>query len=122
METVKTQIKSYKDLLIWQKGISLVKSVYTLTAFFPEEEKFGLISQLRRCAVSVPSNIAEGWGRETQPSYAHFLRIARGSLLELETQIIISKELGFSDNVAEILLMIEEESKMLNSLLKKIDN
>jgi four helix bundle protein len=94
----KTKISSYKDLLVWQKAIKLVKETYLLTRLLPEDEKFGLISQLKRCSVSIPSNIAEGWGRNSTKSYIQFLRIARASLLELETQVIICKELAYISN------------------------
>jgi four helix bundle protein len=120
---IKSKISSYKDLLVWQKAITLVKEIYLLTKTLPEEEKFGLISQMRRCAVSIPSNIAEGWGRNSTKSYVQFLTIARGSLLELETQIIICKELTYisNENYNIITNLIVEESKMLNSLVKAIN-
>lgn len=123
MTEIKSKISSYKDLLVWQKAITLVKEIYLLTKTLPEEEKFGLISQMRRCAVSIPSNIAEGWGRNSTKSYVQFLTIARGSLLELETQIIICKELTYisNENYNIITNLIVEESKMLNSLVKAIN-
>src|SRR6476661_1308125 len=111
-------IQSYKDLLIWQKGIKLVFLVYELTKNFPQDEVYALTSQIKRASVSVPSNIAEGFGRRTDKSFNHFLNISRGSLNELETQLIISKELGFmvDENLYnEIILLIEEESKMIHS-------
>lgn len=118
-----SKISSYKDLLVWQKAITLVKEIYLLTNTLPEEEKFGLISQMRRCSVSIPSNIAEGWGRNSSKNYVQFLRIARGSLLELETQIIICKELTYvsNENYNKITNLIVEESKMLNALIKTIN-
>lgn len=123
MTEIKSKISSYKDLLVWQKAITLVKEIYLLTKTLPEEEKFGLISQMRRCAVSIPSNIAEGWRRNSTKSYVQFLTIARGSLLELETQIIICKELTYisNENYNIITNLIVEESKMLNSLVKAIN-
>lgn len=123
MVEIKNKITSYKDLLVWQKAITLVKEVYLLTKKLPEDEKFGLTSQMRRCSVSIPSNIAEGWGRNATKSYVQFLRIARGSLLELETQVIICKELTYisNDNYNEINNLIVEESKMLNALTKAIN-
>ena len=87
--------RDYKDLLVWQKGIALAKEVYTVTRTFPPEEKFGLISQMRRAAVSVPSNIAEGQARNTRGEFIQFLSNAEGSLAELDTQTRISLELGF---------------------------
>jgi len=119
----KTKISSYKDLLVWQKEIKLVKETYLLTRLLPEDEKFGLISQMKRCSVSIPSNIAEGWGRNSTKSYVQFLRIARGSLLELETQVIICKELAYTsnENYNKINSLIVEESKMLNALIKAVN-
>ena len=114
-------IKSYRDLLVWQKSILLVKEVYQLTALFPADEKFGLTSQIRRAVISIPSNIAEGWGRMSRKNYIQFLRISRGSLFELETQIIISKELKFYSDCENIENLIIEISKMLNSLIKKLE-
>jgi four helix bundle protein len=115
-------IKTYKDLLIWQKGILLVKIIYTNLESFPKDEIFGLQSQIKRAAVSIPSNIAEGWGRSSTISYIHFLKIARGSLYELETQIIIANELNFITqlNFNEITQIITEESKMLNAFIKSL--
>jgi four helix bundle protein len=88
---------NFKELIVWQKSIALVKEVYTLTKTFPTEERFGLISQIRRCAVSIPSNIAEGQARRTTGDFIRFISNAEGSLAECETQLIISIELGFCD-------------------------
>ncbi len=117
-------VKTYKDLLIWQKGIQLVKLVYLTVNNFPKDEIYGLQSQIKRAAVSIPSNIAEGWGRNSTGSYSHFLKIARGSLFELETQIIISNELGFINNIQfiEISNIITEEGKMINAFIKSLSN
>ncbi|MCJ1807662.1 four helix bundle protein [Flavobacterium covae] len=118
-------INSYKDLLIWQKGITLVVKVYQLTRFFPPEELYSLTNQIKRAAVSIPSNIAEGYGRNTDKSFSHFIDISRGSLNELETQLIIAKELIFITDIDlynEILLLIEEESKMINAFYKTLKN
>lgn len=114
-------INSYKDLLIWQKGIILVVKVYKLVKTFPQEELYALTSQIKRASVSIPSNISEGYGRNTDKSFSHFLDIARGSLFELETQLIIAKELEFITNIDlynEVLLLITEESKMINAFSK----
>lgn len=116
-------VKSYKELLIWKKGIKIVVLIYKLTKDFPKEEIYALTSQLKRASVSVPSNIAEGFGRQTDKSFNHFLNISRGSLNEIETQLIISKELDFvlDDNLFnEILFLIEEESKMINAFSKNL--
>ena len=90
------KIKNFQDLRIWQKGIEVVKEIYILTKKFPKEELYGLTSQMRRSAVSIPSNIAEGFRRYHNKEYKQFLYIAMGSCAELETQIIISYELGLS--------------------------
>jgi len=118
-----SEIKSYKDLLIWKKGITIVNLVYQLVKTFPQEEIYALSSQLKRASVSIPSNIAEGYGRNTDKSFSHFLDISRGSLFEIETQLIIAKELGFITDekiYQELLSQIEEESKMINAFSKKL--
>ncbi|MEO8253667.1 MAG: four helix bundle protein [Flavobacterium sp.] len=117
-----SDIKTYKDLLIWQKGILLVKVVYNNLEGFPKDEVFGLTSQIKKSVVSIPCNIAEGWGRSSTLSYIHFLKIARGSLFELETQLIIAKELSFISELKfnELTQIITEESKMLNAFIKSL--
>jgi len=114
-------LKSYKELIVWQKSMVLVKELYRLTESFPENEKYGLTSQMRRASISIPSNIAEGWGRLSRKNYVQFLRISRGSLFELETQILITKELNYINDSETIENLITEISKMLNSLIKKIE-
>ncbi len=119
------EIKSYKDLLIWQKGIKNVVLIYQLVKSFPKEELYALSSQLKRAAVSVPSNIAEGYGRNSEKSFSHFLNIARGSLYEVETQLTIAKELGFilDENLYQVILtQIDEEAKMINAFSKKLNS
>ncbi len=101
--------------------MTLVKEVYLLTATLPEAEKFGLVSQMRRASVSIPSNIAEGWGRLSRKNYIQFLRIARGSLFELETQLLIIKELNYIKDCEKEKDLIIEISKMLNSLIRKLE-
>lgn len=110
--------------MIWQKGITLVKLVYASLEGFPKDEIFGLQAQIKRASISIPSNIAEGWGRNSTQGYVHFLRISRGSLFELETQMIIAKELNYISvsNFNEILGLITEESKMLNAFIKSLNN
>jgi four helix bundle protein len=117
------KVSTYKDLLIWQKGIQIVKEVYLVTNDFPKEEMYGLQSQIRRSSISIPSNIAEGWGRNYSKSYIQFLKYSRGSLLELETQIIIAHELNYIsiEKFNKIQGLITEESKMLNAFIKSID-
>jgi len=110
-----SSIKSYKELIVWQKSITLVKKIYKITEYFPPSEQFGLTSQMRRASVSIPSNIAEGWGRLSRKNYIQFLRISRGSLFELETQILIIKELEYINDSEAIENLITEISKMLKT-------
>ena len=91
----KHKIRTFRDLLIWQKSIKLVTRIYEVTRSFPKEEAFGLTSQMRRCSVSIPSNIAEGHGRNSTGDYLRFLQIATGSLCELQTQLVIANNLSF---------------------------
>jgi len=108
----------YKELDVWLQARELVKRVYELSATFPKEEQFSLTSQLRRCIVSVSSNIAEGCGRQTAKETIHFLHIARGSLFEAETQIILAKDLNIATtNVDEILTEVERVKKLLNGFI-----
>lgn len=115
-------LKTYKELLVWQKSIRLVKEVYAKTAMFPADERFGLCAQMRRSAVSIPSNIAEGYGRQTRPDYLRFLYIAIGSLYELETQLTIALELGFlaNDVYGELGAQVRELERMLSSMKAKL--
>ena len=107
-------MKTHKDLKIWQSGIELVETVYKVTSVFPASELYGLTSQMRRAAVSVPSNIAEGAARQGEKEFIHFLYIALGSLSELETQCFIAQRLGFAKDV-QVLEEIETlRRKMLN--------
>jgi four helix bundle protein len=116
----KTQ--NYTDLIVWQKGIALAKTVYQLTSKYPAEEKFGLVSQMRRAAVSIPSNIAEGQARHTTGEFIQFISHAEGSVAELETQLILSIELGFAiaDNARSALALVDEIRRMLNGLRRKL--
>jgi len=119
------EIKSYKDLLIWQKGVDIVVSIYQLVEGFPKEEIYALSSQLKRASVSIPANIAEGYGRNSTQSYIHFVSISRGSLCELETQLLVSQKLNFIKNEKlfnEIMNQITEESKMINSFINKLES
>ena len=117
------KVKSFRDLLVWQKGITLVKKIYQLTQTFPDTEKFGLVSQMRRAAVSIPSNIAEGQSRHTRKEFIQFLSHSEGSVAELETQILIGVELGFCTltDTQEIANLTTELSKMLDSLRRKLE-
>ena len=116
------RIKSYKDLIVWQKSFELVLEVYKLTALFPIDEKYGLISQMRRCSISIPSNIAEGKYHGTKKDFKRFLVIAFGSGAELETQIEISKQLplGKDLNYNKIDSLLLEVMKMLNKLIATV--
>lgn len=113
---------SYKGLIVWQKSIALVKLVYRLTSRFPSEEKFGLVSQMRRASVSIPSNIAEGQARRTTGDYVRFVSHAEGSLAELETQLIISIELGLTTDAEtkDCFELVSEVRKMLNGLRRSL--
>ena len=115
-------MKDYKDLISWQKSMQLAVEVYQLTQLLPKEETYGLSSQLRRAAVSVSSNIAEGYGRESTPEYARFLKIARGSLYETETQLYLCEKLQFlpQDKLAPVLSLSGEIGKMLNTMLRRL--
>lgn len=115
-------LKSYKELIVWQKSVELVKEVYKFTNNFPKSEVYGLSSQMQRSAVSVPSNIAEGYSRKNLKEYIHFLRIAYGSATELETQIIIAKDLYKNIDHAKAESLLEEILKMLNKIISKLEN
>jgi len=114
--------RSYKDLVVWQKGIALAKLVYQLTKNFPSEEKFGLVAQMRRAAVSIPSNIAEGQARHTTGEFIQFISHAEGSVAELDTQLILSIELKLCRDVGAkaAFEMIAELRRMLNVLRRKL--
>jgi four helix bundle protein len=117
-----SKVKHYKDLLVWQKGMTLVKSIYALTAMFPREERYGLTSQLRRAAVSVPSNIADGQARQSTKEFLQFISHAEGSLAELETQLLLSVDLAFvqKNEISAALQEINELQKMLSGLRTKL--
>lgn len=117
-------VNSYKELIVCQKSIALVSKVYSLTKKFPNDEKYGLVSQLNRASVSIPANIAEAWGRESRKNYVQFLRISRGSLFELETLLVISTNEGFiiQESFQEISIQTDEVSSMLISTIKKLED
>ena len=117
-----SKIQSFRELLVWQKGIELAKAIYSLTQRFPSDERFGLISQLRRAAVSVPSNIAEGQARRSSAEFSQFISISLGSLAELETQLVITSELRIApgEQVEPLIARIHELQKMLHSLRSKL--
>src|SRR3989338_7686920 len=115
-------MQSYKELIVWQRSTELVVEVYKLTQKFPKEEMFGLISQMRRAAVSIPSNIAEGYARKHTAEYTQFLRIAFGSGAELETQLILSEKLRFVSRaeVTKSTTLLNETMRMLNKLISTL--
>lgn len=116
------KIKSYKDLTVWQKAYKLSLLVYKLTKGFPKEELYALVSQMRRAAISIPSNIAEGYCRQRKLEYIQFLQIAFASGAELETQLLISKDLGYltEGEFEKANNLLQEVMKMLNSLISRI--
>lgn len=116
-------VHSYRDLIAWQKAMDLVVAVYRATEPYPQREVFGLTNQSRRAAVSIPSNIAEGQGRGTAKDYVHFLHIARGSLQELETQLILAQRLGFllDPEVQSLLCQSDEVSRIVSGLMRALE-
>lgn len=114
------KLNSYRDLIVWQKAMELVKKTYAIIAILPKEEKYALADQMRRCVVSIPSNIAEGYERNSSKEYVHFLSIANGSKAELVTQLEICKMLGYANDITEIVSLCDEIGKIINSIIKKI--
>ena len=116
-------VKTFRDLAIWRKGLSLVKAIYQKTGSFPKDELYGLVSQMRRAAVSIPSNIAEGYRRRHAKEFQQFLNITLGSLGELETQILVSSELSYltAENEGFLLEEIDHLTRMVISLSKKVE-
>jgi four helix bundle protein len=119
-------MKNFKQLKIWQQGILIVRQVYQVSEFLPNEEKYGLRSQMTRAAVSIPSNIAEGSSRFSDPDYKRFLEISLGSAFELQTQVLIVQELGLVGNcpvdvIERLLADLEEEQRMIHGLIATIN-
>lgn len=119
---MKKEIKSFRDLIIWQRGINLVKEVYKETQNFPKQELYGLTNQIRRSAISIPSNVSEGHIRQHRAEFRQFLSMALGSLAELETQIIISRELDYipSETSENLIDQMDSLGKMIRGLMKKL--
>lgn len=117
-----TPIKSYRDLIVWQKAMTLVKDIYLTSQVFPQEEIYGLTSQIRKCAVSIPSNIAEGYGRNSTGDYKRFLQIANGSLYELQTQIQIALDLDYitQESFNKVFNLTIEIDKILYTIIQKL--
>ena len=115
-------MSSFRDLKVWQRALQLSLAIYRITSRFPKEEMFGLTSQLRRAGVSIASNIAEGYGRGTRGEYKQFLAIARGSTLQVQTQLTIAAHLAYDspDSIEEASMLSEEVSRMLYALIKKL--
>ena len=123
MADKKSEIKSHRDLIAWQKAMDLVVETYKVSRDFPKEELYGLTSQMRRAAISVPANIAEGQGRRLSGEFIHFLGNARGSLSELETHLEIALRLGYieQENYQPVQDQIQEVGRILNGLLRSIE-
>jgi four helix bundle protein len=117
-------MSSFRDLVAWQKAMDLVESAYAVTREFPSEERYGLIAQIRRSAVSIPANIAEGHGRMTTKDWQHFLAQARGSALELETELLIAARLGIAQRarLEEVIERAQEVGRIINGLLNSTAN
>lgn len=115
-------MNNFRELVVWQKSVDLVTDIYKITRTFPDSEKFNLTSQMQRSGTSIPSNIAEGAGRNSGPSFKHFLTIALGSAYELETQLIISKKLSFinDESYNEIIKKITEVQRMTYRLISTL--
>ena len=122
MQCIPMVVQSYRDLVAWQKAMDLVAAVYCCTQTFPKAETYGLVSQLRRAAVSVPSNIAEGHARQSTGEFRQFLGHARGSLVEIETQVLIAQRLGYVDSTRSVQLLerTAEIGKVLSGLLRAL--
>ncbi|NEO98252.1 MAG: four helix bundle protein [Symploca sp. SIO2E9] len=117
-----SDINNFKDLKIWQTGMYIAEKCYFLTKIFPKDELYGMVQQIRRAAVSIPANIAEGYGRRSTAEYIRFLNIAQGSINELETHIILSSRVGLSKptDIEFIISLLTQESRMIIALIKKL--
>ncbi len=115
-------VRDYRDLIVWQKAMDLVEAIYRATGTFPRDEIYGLISQLRRAAVSIPSNIAEGNGRNTTRDYLNFLGMAYGSVKEVETQVLIAERLRYidSDQAGQLVAITEEVARLISGLTNSL--
>jgi four helix bundle protein len=116
-------LHDHKELIAWQKAIELVEEVYKMTQTFPKEEMFGIISQMRRCSISIPSNIAEGHSRNSSGEFKQFLGIAKGSSAELETQLIRAQKLGYitNANLGEVNSLLVDVRKLISGLLRSLN-
>ena len=117
-----SEVRNYRDLLVWQRAMDIAEATYELSRRFPRDEIFGLTSQSRRAAASIAANIAEGYGRASRPTYAHFLRIAQGSLKELETHLILAERVGVAapGSIWALLEQSDELGRMLRALIRRV--
>ena len=117
-------IDSYRDLVVWQRSVDLAAAIYAVTQAWPKEEIYGLTAQVRRAATSVPANIAEGYGRDNLGSYQQHLRIAQGSLKEVETHLIVAERVGIAtqESIASALAQADEIGRLLRSLIRKLSS
>lgn len=115
-------MKNYKELIIWQKGIDIVKKIYVLAKKFPDEEKFGMVSQITRAVISIPANIAEGSSRNSDKDYARFLQLSLGLAFEVQTYLVISKEINWvkAEELMDVELLLEEEIKMIHRFINTL--
>lgn len=113
-------VKRYEELVVWQKAMLLAKKVYCVQKQLPKEEMYGLGDQIRRAVVSIPSNIAEGFGRDTDKEFKHFLSIARGSLFETKTQLQLAENLGYLTIDSEMLALFDEIGRLINGLSRSL--
>lgn len=117
----RTPVRTFRDLIAWQRAMQLTVEMYRATARIPDSERFGLTSQMRRAAVSVPSNIAEGFGRQSRPDYLRFLKTARGSLMELQTQWILCQNLEFLRPNDQMESLLSETDRVLQALIRGLE-
>ena len=117
-----SQIKDFKDLIIWQKGMGIAEKCFFLTQKFPQEERYGMVQQVRRASSSIPANISEGYGRRSAGDYKRFLNIAQGSVNELQTFLLLAVRVGLctQKDIAIILETLQEETRMISSLINKL--
>jgi four helix bundle protein len=118
------RIESYRDLDVWRRGMEIVACVYEATGSFPRDEQYNLTSQLRRASASIPSNIAEGWGYHSRTRYVHYLKQARASIFEVETQLLIAENLGYIDEPTKkkVFTQTDVESRMLLTLIRSLES
>ena len=119
-----SEIKDFKDLIIWQKGMDIAQKCYYITKSFPKEELYGMVQQVRRASPSISANIAEGYGRRSAGDYSRFLNISQGSINELQTHLMLGKRVGLcqEEDITSIISLLQEETRMISSLLKKLNS